>query len=991
MGSAIDIEVLLGFIEEAQGYLPAIRQVADDLPVTDENREQITNARRYCHIVKGAASMLGFGGISHVTYFIEETIEDLLADELATSDEVVAFLKTAVSQLETCLSDEVMGGDMDGTPFVTTAFLAYRRLRSLSAAEDETAVADLLAQIAQENEDAEYDPTLLTEGNDEGSDGASDDLLAFYMDEDVLPELREAFAYEAEDHLREISTELTRLDKDHTQLESLRRIRRSVHTLKGAAATVGLQDIANLSHRMEDFLDHASETSMAVTPALMHLLFSTNDMLEDMVNGVEDAASLQALAAQYAAWLKGTQDLAETLEDEPTKESKIPTIEPLDLEQLLGPETILDLANRQRKNQTSRKKADEKKTAVSASSSEETIRVPLEKLNELVRLASELIITRTTFDQRLGDLNRLTTELSPSIERLRRIATRLETQYEVAALASNSLNQPPQALNGDDNQSLASSFLSDFDELEFDRYTEFHLISRELSETTSDIRLVGTELNHLIGDFEGVIDNQGRISSELQDKLMRTRMLPFATLVTRLQRAVRVVAHKQGKLVDLVIDGEDVELDKQVLDQIADPLLHVLRNAVDHGIEPSELRQVMGKPQRGTIHLNVFYEGSQVVIQVEDDGAGLQPDRLRAKAVSTGYVSEMEASSLTKAELHSLIFAPGFSTAETVDELSGRGVGLDVLKSNVYKLKGTVTADSEQGKRMTFTIRLPMTLAVSRALLVKANHETFALPLTSVDLISRIERNEIVGLGSEPVVRLGDAIYPLIRLGEVLQLKQLPDETVERVPVLVLNTGEKQVALLVDEIVEGREIVVKPLGSHLRHVHGITGATLMGDGRPVLILNPVELVEERAQTAPRRRFQRPAGANARRKPLSVMVVDDSVSVRRVVTNLIKSVGWEPATAKDGVEALEQLQSSAARPDAIIMDIEMPRMDGYELAATLRASSTFQSIPIVMLTSRAGEKHRRKALELGVSAYLVKPYTDTVLVNTIRQLAQTADK
>jgi chemosensory pili system protein ChpA (sensor histidine kinase/response regulator) len=452
---------------------------------------------------------------------------------------------------------------------------------------------------------------------------------------------------------------------------------------------------------------------------------------------------------------------------------------------------------------------------------------------------------------------------------------------------------------------------------------------------------------------------------------------------------VRVVAQKQGKQVDLVIEGEEVELDKKVLDDIADPLLHVLRNAVDHGIEPAELRQVLGKPARGQIRLHAFYEGNQVVIQIHDDGAGLQPERIRAKAVSQGYVSEGEAHTLTEAELHALIFAPGFSTADKVDELSGRGVGLDVLKSNVYKLKGTVAVDSKSGHHMTFTIRLPMTLAMNRALLVKANHEIFAVPLNSVDMISRIDRSEISYLGEEPVVRLNDNIYPLLRLGEMLQLKQPADDTIERVPVLVLNAGSRQMALMVDEIIEGREIVVKPLGNHLRHVHGVTGATLMGDGRPVLILNPAELMATPAQASPRRQFRRPAAAAAgqRNKPLSVLIVDDSVSVRRVVSNLVKSVGWEALTAKDGVEALEMLQSSPALPDAILMDIEMPRMDGYELTATLKASQTFQRIPIVMLTSRAGEKHRRKALDLGVAGYLVKPYSDDVLINTVRTLAQ----
>ena len=970
MGRTVDIDVLLGFIEEAHGYMPGIRQGIERLPLTEDNRELVEDARRFVHIIKGASSMVGFAGLSHITYYMEEVLEDLLEEELPYSEAIAPFLLKTLDYVEQYLMGDMLEDQVDETPMLTDVTRAYRRLRGLPVAEDETAVAAVLAEVERAALEAEMELAneLLESGEED------EDIAAFYMDEDLLPELLEAFAPEAEDHLRTISTQLTLLDKEPQDKEVLRVIRRTVHTLKGAAATVGLQAVADLSHRMEDLLDLVDDDSVTMTRGLMQLLFASSDMLEDMVAGQVDEAALAGLMTQYKQQMSGEAE-------------SIPTLEPLKIADLLGPEMVFDLGSQRATKPQTAPAAKKPQTAVNP---DEVIRVPLERLNELVRLASELIITRTTFEQRLGDLNRLTNELQPSIDRLRRLSTRLETQYEVAALASTPLNVPPTNRVEENGRSADSSngFVYEFDELEFDRYTEFHLLSRELAETTSDIRLVGNELNHLIGDFEGVIENQGRISSELQDKLMRTRMLPFATLTTRLQRAVRVVAQKQGKQVDLVIEGEEVELDKKVLDDIADPLLHVLRNAVDHGIEPAELRQVLGKPARGQIQLRTFYQGNQVVIQVQDDGAGLQPERIRAKAISQGYVSESEARTLSEAELHSLIFAPGFSTADTVDELSGRGVGLDVLRSNVYKLKGTVAVDSKPGQHMIFTIRLPMTLAMNRALLVKANYETFAIPLNAVDLISRIERSDISHLGDEPVVRLNDNIYPLLQLGELLHLKQPADDSIERVPVLVLNAGSRQMALMVDEILEGREIVVKPLGNHLRYVHGVTGATLMGDGRPVLILNPAELMAAPTQAAPRRQFHRTStAATQRSKPLSVLVVDDSVSVRRVVTNLVKSVGWEALAAKDGVEALEMLQSSITLPDAILMDIEMPRMDGYELTATLKANHHLSRIPIVMLTSRAGEKHRRKALELGVSAYLVKPYSDDVLINTVRTLAQ----
>jgi chemosensory pili system protein ChpA (sensor histidine kinase/response regulator) len=462
-------------------------------------------------------------------------------------------------------------------------------------------------------------------------------------------------------------------------------------------------------------------------------------------------------------------------------------------------------------------------------------------------------------------------------------------------------------------------------------------------------------------------------------------MVALATLATRLHRAVRVLAREQDKLVDLVLEGEDIELDKTVREEIADPLLHLLRNAVDHGIEPPALRQVMGKPERGLIRLRAYHEGNQVVIQVSDDGAGLEPEILRSAAISGGYVSEADAPQLSDEELYSLVFLPGFSTASEVSEVSGRGVGLDIVKTNVHKLKGTVTLDSTPGQGATFTIRLPMTLAVTRALLVKAHNETFAIPLDTVTQILRLEREEIEHVGQEPVIRVGGQVYPMLRLGQVLNLKQPADETVQRLPVLILNAGGKQIALVVDQLLAGREIVIKTLGNHLRRVHGVTGATLMGDGSVVLILNPADLIIE----APQPEAWAPPQPPAERalEALTVMVVDDSVSVRRVVSNLIKSVGWQPMAARDGLEALELVQRSARPPDLILVDIEMPRMDGYELITTLKGQEAYRNIPLVILTSRAGEKHRRKAQELGASEYIVKPYQDETLLNIIRHLVR----
>jgi chemotaxis protein histidine kinase CheA/ActR/RegA family two-component response regulator len=462
-------------------------------------------------------------------------------------------------------------------------------------------------------------------------------------------------------------------------------------------------------------------------------------------------------------------------------------------------------------------------------------------------------------------------------------------------------------------------------------------------------------------------------------------MVPLATLATRLQRTVRVTANQQGKEVAFSLEGEEVEFDKTMLEEMAEPLLHLLRNAVDHGIEPPELRRELGKPLQGQICLRAFREGTQIVIQVQDDGKGLDPQRLRVAAVQKGLMSEADAAQLTTAQLYALVFTPGFSTAETISEISGRGVGMDIVQTTANRLKGRVELDSMPGQGSTCTIRLPLTLTITRVLLVKAHGETFAIPLADVTQIVRLEPEAIERLGGIPVVRIDAHILPMLRLGEQLHLPQLTDSTPSHLPVVVVQVGQQQIAIVVDQLLGGREVVVKTLGSHLRRVTGIIGSTVMGDGSIVLILNPAELMRDTTASVVSPPVSRPTVVRST-DTLEILIVDDSFSVRRVVANLIKSVGWRPVLAKDGLEALDIIQRATQLPDVILLDVEMPQMDGYELTSTLRAHPSYRALPIVMLTSRSGAKHRQKAFEVGATEYLVKPYHDETLIEVVRRLA-----
>jgi chemosensory pili system protein ChpA (sensor histidine kinase/response regulator) len=531
-----------------------------------------------------------------------------------------------------------------------------------------------------------------------------------------------------------------------------------------------------------------------------------------------------------------------------------------------------------------------------------------------------------------------------------------------------------------------------FDALEFDRYTELHVLSMELAESASDLSAVSAEVATSLGDFDGDLTRLGRLSSDLQNRLMRLRMVPLSQLSSRLHRAVRATAEQEGKLVELAVEGETVELDKTVLEALADPLLHLLRNAVAHGIEPAALRRAVGKSERGRIHVQASQEGTQVTVRVSDDGVGMDAQALGAAAVASGHLAAAEAAALSYDQAIELAFLPGLSTAGALSEVSGRGVGLDVVRAGAQRANGTVSVRSTPGHGTTFAIRLPMTLSVARVLMVRAGGESFAVPLSAVAQILRVERTAIERIDGSPVLSLDGRSYPYLHLGDRLRLTPGAEASSPQMPVLILALGDRRAALAVDQVGQAREVVAKSLGPLLRRVSGISGATLTGDGEVVLIVNPGELVGEEGDESsavaawPAGAPSASAGAEASRA-LQVLVVDDSLSVRRVLANLLRGVGWNPVPARDGLEALELLEGADQAPDAILLDIEMPRMDGYELTARLRGMPEFAAVPIVILTSRAGEKHRRRAFELGATDYLVKPYEDATLVATVRRVTR----
>ncbi|WP_405231621.1 Hpt domain-containing protein [Lentisalinibacter salinarum] len=597
---------------------------------------------------------------------------------------------------------------------------------------------------------------------------------------------------------------------------------------------------------------------------------------------------------------------------------------------------------------------------------QEFARIDAELLEELLNAAGEISIYHSRLSQQVTSIDFNLAELEQTVSRLRDQLRKLEFETET------------QILNRHQEERTAQ----DFDPLELDRYSTIQQLSRALAESASDVASLKDLLQNLATETESLLVQQSRVTAELQDGLMRTRMVPFQRHVPRLSRLVRQIAGETGKRVELAVEGGSGELDRQVLEKMLPPFEHMLRNAIVHGIEPPETRQAAGKPPVGRITVRLHREGSEMVIDVADDGAGLNVDAIRRKATEQGLLTpDSDASDEAVMEL---ILKPGFSTADQLTQSAGRGVGMDVVANEVKKLGGALRITSMPGQGTNFTVRLPFTLAITQALIVRAGEEVYALPLPTVEGVARVARAELDSLLNqpEPTFEYGEQTYRFQHLGMFVGGKpsELPEDD-SAVPVILIRAGEKSIALLTDEMLASREIVVKSVGPQLASIRGISGATILGDGRIVLILDMGSLARSTAPLVEIREAPRPS---VDERPL-VLVVDDSITVRRVTERFLQRQGMRVATAKDGIDAISVMQEH--RPDIILLDIEMPRMDGYEFATHVRNDERFADIPIIMITSRVSEKHRARAIEIGVNDYLGKPYQDSQLLEAIHALLE----
>ena len=734
-------------------------------------------------------------------------------------------------------------------------------------------------------------------------------------------EMFETFALEAEDHLGILNRAAMQLDRDPSASEPVIDIKRALHTIKGAAAAADFGQVSDLAHSLEDELASHERQGTLGDRTFSTRLFSAVEEIETKLAQRKD--------------------------------------------QLFG--------------------------ISSADQAGGSLRVDVGRVDDLLNTVGELVVNRSSFEERLERLESTIEDLSTAAARLQRSSYLLEREASAEDAIGRLLRGELRGHNG----MFMNPIQGEWDTLEMDRYTEFDRLIRQLAEVGADVSTAVGEIASLRGDFDTVSTRQRRLTTALQDELMGIRMVPISSLAPRLYRVVRGAASRRDKEVSLVLEGGETPFDKILLDTLSESLLHLLRNAVDHGIESAEERRRAGKPDNGTIRVRAFRDGSEAIIEIIDDGAGIDHDAVLRQARERGI---QVSDDMSREESMSLIFEPGFSTRDEADDMSGRGIGLEIVEQTVARYKGRVAVDSVPGRGTIFSLRLPVMLSVIQAFLVSAGDGEFAIPVANVEYVVDRFDQPLTQIGESIVVETADQIIPVVDVSARLGRSQTPILQKNEGWIMVTEVGGKRFALVVDQLHSQQEIVVKPMGRFLRAMPGLIGATILGHGDVALIVDVPALLgvdtlatrlHSVAEPEVRPAISEPVTPEATQDEPSqspvALVVDDSLSVRRVVSRTLERHGWVAVLARDGVEAIELLEQG--RANVILTDIEMPRMDGFELISALRARDEFDALPIVVLTSRSGDKHRERAFGLGANEYLVKPFQEQELLDVVERMAR----
>ncbi len=790
------------------------------------------------------------------------------------------------------------------------------------------------------------------------------------MHDDDLQEILTIFKGESEEHLQKLSEGILALEREPGKLEIIEEIFREAHSLKGAARMIGFEEIEKIAHRIEDIFNQARKGELLLSGKVSDFVLEGLDLINGIValklrgKGAGEvpvgdylqrapetagAVSMPVSRVTAAAAPAPHPHVAEPAV--PAKPPATPPPEPLLEDGINVSLGVREEISRgiQRVEEKIKIRKRQAEVAEVAPQYEETIRVSVDKLDELMAQVGEILVSKIRSDQRLTEAREFLDHLA-----------RFQKEWHRSLRSDRSRTPRPE-----ERPHSRPLFWQDASRIIDDLLEQAQRLADGLAEENLRLEL---------------------LSGNIQESVNRIRMLPLSAIFNFFPRLVRDIAREQGKEVDLHIRGGETRLDKRILEELKDPLTHLLRNSIDHGLESPEVRQAAGKPPAGRLNLTASQKGNNVLVELEDDGQGIDPQKIREVALKREFISPEALHEMTTSQLIQIIFQPGFTTKNIITDVSGRGVGLDVVLTNIEKLKGKISTNSSLGRGTRFSITLPLTLATTQALLIRTSGQRFAIPLTAVEFTGEVELEEVSTVEGKETVLISGQPVSLIRLSEVLELPEHPGGSEEqgKIPLVVLSSIEDRVAFVVDEFIGEKEVVVKHLGSHLVRVPNVAGATLLADGTPVMILNVFDLIKNARKARGLWVMEKRRARELAQTRYTILVVDDSITTRTLEKNILESSGYLVVTAVDGAEAMEKIKTR--KVDLVVTDVQMPRMDGFVLTASLKKDKNYQQLPIILVTSLESEEDKRRGIEVGADAYITKGAFDQGnLLNTIRQL------
>ncbi|MGL2698494.1 chemotaxis histidine kinase/response regulator CheAY2 [Helicobacter pylori] len=800
---------------------------------------------------------------------------------------------------------------------------------------------------------------------------------------DDLQEIMEDFLIEAFEMNEQLDQDLVELEHNPEDLDLLNRIFRVAHTIKGSSSFLNLNILTHLTHNMEDVLNRARKGEIKITPDIMDVVLRSIDLMKTLLVTIRDTGSdtnngkeneieevvkkLQAITSQNLEGAKETLGAKETPKEEAKEEikekakeevkaNKTPTTENPTSDNPLADEPDLDYANM----------------------STEEVEAEIERLlNKRQEADKERRAQKKQEDQAKPKQEVTPTKETPKTETPK--APKAETKAK--AKADTEENKAPSI-------GVEQTVRVDVRRLDhlMNLIGELVLGKNRLIRIYSDVeeRYDGEKF---LEELNQVVSSISAVTTDLQLAVMKTRMQPVGKVFNKFPRMVRDLSRELGKSIELIIEGEETELDKSIVEEIGDPLIHIIRNSCDHGIEPLEERRRLNKPETGKVQLSAYNEGNHIVIKISDDGKGLDPVMLKEKAIEKGVISERDAESMSDREAFNLIFKPGFSTAKVVSNVSGRGVGMDVVKTNIEKLNGIIEIDSEVGVGTTQKLKIPLTLAIIQALLVGVQEEYYAIPLSSVLETVRISQDEIYTVDGKSVLRLRDEVLSLVRLSDIFKVDAILESNSD-VYVVIIGLADQKIGVIVDYLIGQEEVVIKSLGYYLKNTRGIAGATVRGDGKITLIVDVGAMMEMAKSIKVNITTLMNESENTKSKnspsDYVVLAIDDSSTDRAIIRKCLKPLGITLLEATNGLEGLEMLKNGDKIPDAILVDIEMPKMDGYTFASEVRKYNKFKNLPLIAVTSRVTKTDRMRGVESGMTEYITKPYSGEYLTTVVKR-------